>query len=103
MVVRGAPAIGVTAAYGCWLALRQAMAQAGPGWRVRLDELLRGLENARPTAVNLRWAVELMRAEAKAAGDIGPEPCPNVAGQGQGRACETSRSTRPWAGSGPRP
>jgi methylthioribose-1-phosphate isomerase len=73
MVVRGAPAIGVTAAYGCWLALRQAMAQAGPGWRVRLDELLRGLENARPTAVNLRWAVELMRAEAKAAGDIGPD------------------------------
>ncbi|QLA17011.1 S-methyl-5-thioribose-1-phosphate isomerase [Desulfolutivibrio sulfoxidireducens] len=73
MVVRGAPAIGVTAAYGCWLALRQAMAQAGPGWRVRLDELLRNLENARPTAVNLRWAVELMRAEAKAAGDIGAD------------------------------
>ncbi len=73
MVVRGAPAIGVTAAYGCWLALRQAMAQAGPGWKVRLDELLRDLENARPTAVNLRWAVELMRADATAAGDIGPD------------------------------
>jgi len=73
MVVRGAPAIGVTAAYGCWLALRQAMEQAGPGWRVRLAELLRDLENARPTAVNLRWAVELMRADAAAAGDIGAE------------------------------
>ncbi|MEF3697732.1 S-methyl-5-thioribose-1-phosphate isomerase [Desulfolutivibrio sp.] len=73
MVVRGAPAIGVTAAYGCWLALRQAMDQAGPGWRVRLAELWRDLENARPTAVNLRWAVELMRAETAAAGEIGAE------------------------------
>ncbi|NDY57487.1 S-methyl-5-thioribose-1-phosphate isomerase [Desulfovibrio sulfodismutans] len=73
MVVRGAPAIGVTAAYGCWLALRQAMDQAGPGWRVRLAELLRDLEDARPTAVNLRWAVELMRADAAAAGEIGAE------------------------------
>lgn len=73
MVVRGAPAIGVTAAYGCWLALRQAMEEAGPGWRVRLAELLRDLENARPTAVNLRWAVELMRADAAAAGEIGAD------------------------------
>jgi methylthioribose-1-phosphate isomerase len=59
MVVRGAPAIGVTAAYGCWLAAREA---AGEGWRERLDQLLTDLENARPTAVNLRWAVRRMRA-----------------------------------------
>jgi methylthioribose-1-phosphate isomerase len=59
MVVRGAPAIGVTAAYACYLAAREA--GGGPGWRERLDALLLQLENARPTAVNLRWAVELMR------------------------------------------
>jgi methylthioribose-1-phosphate isomerase len=59
MVVRGAPAIGVTAAYGCFLAAREA--GDGPGWQERLDALLVKLENARPTAVNLRWAVEEMR------------------------------------------
>ncbi|MFZ5427268.1 MAG: S-methyl-5-thioribose-1-phosphate isomerase [Thermodesulfobacteriota bacterium] len=60
MVVRGAPAIGVTAAYGCWLAAREAKA-AGADWKAKLDQLLVDLENARPTAVNLRWAVKLMR------------------------------------------
>lgn len=65
MVVRGAPAIGVTAAYGCWLAAREAGATAGPAeedWRPCLDALLTDLENARPTAVNLAWAVRRMRA-----------------------------------------
>jgi len=65
MVVRGAPAIGVTAAYGCWLAAREAAA-AGSGWQAKLDQLLVDLENARPTAVNLRWAVTLMRDAWKA-------------------------------------
>ncbi len=60
MVVRGAPAIGVTAAYGCWLAAREA--GDGPGWQGRLDGLLTALENARPTAVNLAWGVRRMRA-----------------------------------------
>ena len=60
MVVRGAPAIGVTAAYGCWLAAREARA-AGADWKGRLSQLLADLENSRPTAVNLRWAVSLMR------------------------------------------
>jgi len=59
MVVRGAPAIGVTAAYGCYLAACQAAAT--PEWRENLDHLLKDLEEARPTAVNLRWAVEIMR------------------------------------------
>jgi methylthioribose-1-phosphate isomerase len=61
MVVRGAPAIGVTAAYGCYLAAREA-GEAGDGWRERLTVLLDELERARPTAVNLRWAVERLRA-----------------------------------------
>jgi len=65
MVVRGAPAIGVTAAYGCWLAAREAKA-AGADWKPKLDQLLVDLENARPTAVNLRWAVKLMRDAWKA-------------------------------------
>jgi len=60
MVVRGAPAIGVTAAYGCYLAARE-VDPADVQWKARLEKLLKDLEEARPTAVNLRWAVELMR------------------------------------------
>lgn len=62
MVVRGAPAIGISAAYGMVLAAR-----AG----VRLDEAARLLKAARPTAVNLAWAVDRMTAAAAAvpAGD----------------------------------
>lgn len=68
MVVRGAPAIGVTAAYGCYLAAREA-GEAGENWRERLQALLAALEQARPTAVNLHWAVDRMRAVWKATGD----------------------------------
>ncbi len=59
MVVRGAPAIGVTAAYGCCLALREV--GEGKGWEEALAGKLQEIENARPTAVNLRWAVRRMR------------------------------------------
>jgi len=56
MLVRGAPLIGATAAFGLWLALRD-----DPG-----DDALRRagstLIATRPTAVNLRWAVERMTA-----------------------------------------
>lgn len=67
MVVRGAPAIGVTAAYGCYLAAREALNGGGEGdaGKKLLEEKLTALENARPTAVNLRWGVEQMR-QAKA-------------------------------------
>ncbi|MBI4806215.1 MAG: S-methyl-5-thioribose-1-phosphate isomerase [Desulfovibrio sp.] len=61
MVVRGAPAIGVTAAYGCYLASRE-VEPSDAQWKARLEKLLKELEEARPTAVNLRWAVELMRS-----------------------------------------
>lgn len=60
MVIRGAPAIGVTAAYGCYLAAKEA-APSGEGWREALLALLTKLENARPTAVNLAWGVARMR------------------------------------------
>ncbi|MGR8948298.1 MAG: S-methyl-5-thioribose-1-phosphate isomerase [Gammaproteobacteria bacterium] len=60
MVVRGAPAIGVTAAYAVVLAAREAVAERGEGWRTRFDEKIRELKRARPTAVNLAWAIEQM-------------------------------------------
>jgi len=61
MVVRGAPAIGVAAAYGVAVAARSA--------RAELDAACPGLIAARPTAVNLPWAVGRMRAVADAAPD----------------------------------
>ena len=59
MVVRGAPAIGVTAAWGCVLALKEA--GDGADWEDTLNHLLTRIAEARPTAVNLRWAVQRMR------------------------------------------
>lgn len=71
MVVRGAPAIGVTAAWGCALAV--AVADEGAGWQERVSAALEDMARARPTAVNLRWAVERMRARWQAAGHV-PRP-----------------------------
>lgn len=55
MQVRGAPLIGVTAAYGLALALRTDASGAG------LDHAIALLARQRPTAVNLRWALEEVR------------------------------------------
>ena len=60
LVVRGAPAIGIAAAYGVVLAARAAWRQNGPAWRRTLQEALQELQNARPTAINLAWAVARM-------------------------------------------
>ncbi len=74
MVVRGAPAIGVTAAFGVALAASQAAADDPPAIDRRISEACRRLGAARPTAVNLVWAVDRMSraaAEARAAGASG--------------------------------
>lgn len=60
MVVRGAPAIGVTAAYGVVLAARDRYAQSPTNWKSAITEDLEVLANSRPTAVNLFWALERM-------------------------------------------
>lgn len=52
MVVRGAPAIGISAAYGIALAARLRVA-AGGDWQAALDADFRVLAQSRPTAVNL--------------------------------------------------
>ena len=56
MQVRGAPLIGVTAAYGVALSMRHHASDAA------LEATCSVLLAARPTAVNLRWGVEKMRA-----------------------------------------
>ncbi len=61
MVVRGAPAIGITAAYGVVLAARDAYAQSPENWRDIIEVNLALLIASRPTAVNLQWAIDRMR------------------------------------------
>ena len=55
MVVRGAPAIAITAAYGLALAVRTGADRAAA---------VEGLRSARPTAVNLRWALDRLESVA---------------------------------------
>ena len=73
MVVRGAPAIGIAGAYGMVLAARTAQAHAGAGWRTAWERDVAALRDARPTAVNLAWAVARM-LDFAAALDADPVP-----------------------------
>lgn len=63
MVVRGAPAIGVTAAYGVVLAARDRYAESPQHWKNAIEEDFRVLAESRPTAVNLFWALERMKTQ----------------------------------------
>ncbi|TAM29449.1 MAG: S-methyl-5-thioribose-1-phosphate isomerase [Rhodanobacter sp.] len=60
LAVRGAPAIGIAAAWGVVLAAQQ---------HVSLDLALAQLRSARPTAVNLMWALDRMKARIAAGAD----------------------------------
>ena len=55
MEVRGAPLIGATAAYGYYLAMREDPSDAG------MQQAYQRLFETRPTAVNLRWALERLQ------------------------------------------
>ena len=73
MVVRGAPAIGVSAAFGLALGATQAVDQSPEEFDRRMEQHYRVIGEARPTAVNLRWAVERMRRLARAAREDGAD------------------------------
>lgn len=60
MLVRGAPLIGISAAYGFFLAARAHFA-ADTDWRLALQADFALLAGSRPTAVNLHWALNRMR------------------------------------------
>ncbi len=62
MVVRGAPAIGLTAAFGVVLAARDRLIDHPGTWRKGLETDLHELAKARPTAVNLQWAIWRMQS-----------------------------------------
>jgi methylthioribose-1-phosphate isomerase len=71
MVVRGAPAIGVSAAYGVALGALKTQAQTAGAFAPEFDQICARLAGTRPTAVNLFWAIDRMKnlfAEQLAAG-----------------------------------
>lgn len=62
--VRGAPAIGVAAAYGVCLGIQSALDADAATFRARLQQVCEYLATSRPTAVNLFWALDRMRRKA---------------------------------------
>ena len=70
MQVRGAPAIGITAAYAVAMAARDIDVPGHAGFMDRLRQAAGEIESARPTAVNLRWAVQRMLGVAEGCTDL---------------------------------
>ncbi|MDP9263432.1 MAG: s-methyl-5-thioribose-1-phosphate isomerase, partial [Acidobacteriota bacterium] len=66
MVVRGAPAIGVAAAMGIALGASQAEGDHVSEFRRNFEQICEEMGSTRPTAVNLFWAIERMRARFEA-------------------------------------
>ena len=60
--VRGAPAIGIAAAYGVCIGLQDVAQDGDEVFFAKLDEVSDYLAGSRPTAVNLFWALDRMRA-----------------------------------------
>ena len=73
MVVRGAPAIGQVAAIGLALTASVAAKSTPNTRRAILEGGANTLRNARPTAVNLRWAVDRLMARFHAFGELSEE------------------------------
>jgi methylthioribose-1-phosphate isomerase len=70
LVVRGAPAIGVTAAFGLALAAKASKAKELSELMTELDTSSKVLRATRPTAVNLFWALERVMGKAKRAKSV---------------------------------
>ncbi len=60
MIVRGAPAIGIAAAYGMYLGAREIKTENVEQFLIQLEQVAQLLRQTRPTAVNLFWAIARM-------------------------------------------
>lgn len=89
MNVRGAPAIGCTAAYGMALAARASGAKTVKALLTDLARAGKYLVSTRPTAVNLKWAVDRILAQARASASRGDNSaCIRAVVTGDARAIE---------------
>ena len=71
MIVRGAPAIGIAAAYGMYLGAREIASQEREEFLSQLEQVAQLLRATRPTAVNLFWAIaRMLRTAYEAIGTV---------------------------------
>ncbi|MGD8190850.1 S-methyl-5-thioribose-1-phosphate isomerase [Brevibacillus ginsengisoli] len=63
--VRGAPAIGMTAAYGLYLGIRHSKTDSFEGFWEELNQQADYLATSRPTAINLVWALERLKTKVQ--------------------------------------
>ena len=61
MLVRGAPAIGIAAAYGVALSVMKHYSETDSSWKNKVFDDIQTLSISRPTAVNLFWALDTMQ------------------------------------------
>lgn len=88
MVVRGAPAIGVAAAYGVAVAAQRAAGASPREQREVLERAAALLGTTRPTAVNLFWAIERMRAAIRESRSSGPKLAQELLALAEEMRCE---------------
>jgi len=64
--IRGAPAIGIAAAYGFYLGIKDLPESTFDSFWVEVERIAEYLESARPTAVNLKWALDRLKTTIQA-------------------------------------
>jgi methylthioribose-1-phosphate isomerase len=95
MVIRGAPAIGCAAACGIALEAGRLKGAPQPAFTAGLDQAFAALAAARPTAVNLFWALERMKAALKAGNPVRPaEIAPRLLDEAQRIVAEDVAANR---------
>jgi methylthioribose-1-phosphate isomerase len=97
MIVRGAPAIGATAAFGMALAAFRSQARSVEELRGELRAAGQALNASRPTAVNLAWAVRQMLEFAEQPAGTPEEICRRLEAQAQRIADEDVATNRRMA------
>ncbi|MFH1009586.1 MAG: S-methyl-5-thioribose-1-phosphate isomerase [Candidatus Latescibacterota bacterium] len=91
--IRGAPAIGIAAAYGVVLGIQDARSQSWEAFEKALDTTIDRLARTRPTAVNLFWALDRMRRKAQESRSQGGEGAQSLLLEEAHRILEEDRST----------
>ncbi len=100
--VRGAPAIGVAAAYGVVIGLQTVLEASRPDFDRRLAEVAEYLNGSRPTAVNLAWALARMLDVAASLPELPRLRWPPDCWRKRGRSKrKTARCVPPSAARGP--
>ena len=104
MVVRGAPAIGAAAAFGLALAGYESASTSTSGLLADLQTAAAVLESARPTAVNLAWAVDrIMTVAGKMKEERNVDQLRLlILDEAQNLRMKMSRSTNAWQSMAPR-